>query len=55
MAPFFKTLFGDTRNIAVVAVLLALEATLIHIGHGREATILIPLVTMAAVTWLAPR
>ena len=55
MGPFLKTLFGDARNVAVVAVLLAVEAVLIHTGHGREATILVPLATMAGVAWLAPR
>jgi len=24
-------------------------------GHGREATVLVPLATMAGVAWLAPR
>lgn len=55
MAPFLKTLFGDVRNVAVVAVLLAVEVVLIHTGHGREAVIVVPLATMAGVTWLAPR
>ena len=55
MAPFLKTLFGDARNVAVVAVLLAIEAALVHAVHGREATVLVPLATMAGVTWLVPR
>jgi hypothetical protein len=55
MGPFIKTLFGDARNVAVVAILLAIEAVLIHTGHGREATILVPLATLVGVAWLAPR
>ena len=55
MGPFLKTLFGDMRNVAVVAVLLAIEIVLVRTGHGREATVLVPLVTMAGVAWLAPR
>ncbi len=55
MGPFLKTLFGDTRNVAVVAVLLAVEVLLIRTGHGREAAVLVPLATIAGVTWLAPR
>ncbi len=55
MGPFLKTLFGDVRNVAVVAMLLALEVVLVHTGHGRGATILVPLATMAGVAWLAPR
>ncbi len=55
MGPFFKTLFGDARNVVVVAVLLAIEVVLVRTGHGREATVLVPLATMAGVAWLAPR
>jgi hypothetical protein len=55
MGPFLKTLFGDARNVAVVAVLLAIEVVLVRTGHGREATVLVPLATMASVAWLAPR
>ena len=55
MGPFLKTLFGDVRNVLVVAVLLAIEVTLARTGHGREAVILVPLATMAGVAWLAPR
>ena len=54
MGPFLKTLFGDARNVAVVAALLAIEAALVRTGHGREATLLMPLATMAGVAWLAP-
>lgn len=55
MAGFLKTLFGDARNVAVVAVLLAIEAIMVRAGYGRAATVLVPLATMAGVTWLAPR
>jgi len=55
MGPFLKTLFGDARNVAVVAVLLAIEVVLVRTGHGREATVLVPLATMAGVAWLVPR
>ncbi len=55
MGPFLKTLFGDARNVAVVAVLLVIEVVLVRTGHGREATVLVPLATMAGVAWLAPR
>lgn len=55
MGPFLKTLFGDARNVAVVAVLLAVEVVLVRTGHGREATVLVPLATMTGVAWLAPR
>ena len=55
MAAFTETLFGDRRNVAVVAVLLLLDAALVRTGHGGAAAILVPLATLAGVTWLAPR
>ena len=55
MAAFTKTLFGDRRNVAVVAVLLLIDTVLVRTGHGSAAAILVPLATMTGVTWLAPR
>ena len=55
MGPFLKTLFGDARNVAVVAAVLAAEAVLVHTGHGPAATVLVPVATMAGVAWLALR
>lgn len=55
MAAFFKTLFGDARNIAVVAVLLAIEVFLVHTGHGAAAILTVPVATLAGVAWLATR
>ena len=55
MGPFFKTLFGDARNVAVVVAILLLEAALIRFGLGREAVFLVPLATMLGVLYLAPR
>ncbi len=55
MGPFIKTLFGDARNVAVVALVVAIGWALIHSGFGREAVLLIPVATMVGVAWLAPR
>jgi len=55
MGPFFKTLFGDFHNIAVVAGLVAAETLLLHFGLGRAATVLVPVAAMAGVAWLAAR
>lgn len=55
MGPFIKTLFGDTRNVAVVAGIVVLEFALVRLGFGREAVLLVPAITMAGVAWLAPR
>ncbi len=53
MRAFLKTLFGDARNVAVVALLVAVEAGLVRAGLGREAVFLVPLAVMAGVAWLA--
>ena len=55
MGPFLKTLFGDVRNVAMVAGLVAIEAVLVRYGQGGAATLLMPPATMAVVTWLALR
>lgn len=55
MGPFLKTLFGDARNVAVVAALLAVEVVLVRTGHSRDGVFLMPLATMVAVAWLASR
>ena len=55
MGPFIKTLFGDARNVLVVASVVVLEFVLIRSGLGREAALLVPAATMAGVVWLAPR
>lgn len=53
MGPFVKTLFGDARNVAVVAMLLVLEVVLLRAGYGHAATVLVPLATFAGVAVLA--
>jgi hypothetical protein len=55
MGPFIKTLFGDARNVAVVASLIVSEFVLVHAGFGREAALLVPFATMAGIAWLAAR
>ena len=53
MKAFCKTLFGDTRNVAVVAALVALEAALAYGGHGRDAAFILPPLVLLGVGWLA--
>ncbi len=55
MKAFFKTLFGDARNVAGVAVVVALAAALTRIGHGAWAVVAMPVACLAAVGWLAGR
>jgi 2-hydroxychromene-2-carboxylate isomerase len=52
---FFKTLFGDVRNIAGVAVVVAVAAALTGTGHATSAVVAMPAVCLAAVAWLAGR
>jgi hypothetical protein len=50
---FFKTLFGDARNIAGVAVVVAVAAVLTGTGHGGWAVVVMPVTCLFAVAWLA--
>jgi hypothetical protein len=52
---FYKTLFGDVRNVGVVAVLVAIEAMLLYSGHGREAVYIVPALILVGIGWLALR
>jgi hypothetical protein len=53
MRAFVTTLFGDLRNCAVVAALIAGEAAMVHGGFAREAVFAVPVATLAGVLWLA--
>lgn len=55
MKALFKTLFGDVTNMAFVAVVLALEALLVHNGYARDAAFAVPVVILAGMSWLATR
>jgi hypothetical protein len=50
---FVKTLFGDARNVAVVAILVAVAFGLVAAGQGGLAVYLVPLLAMAGIVWLA--
>jgi hypothetical protein len=52
---FFKTLFGDARNIAGVAFVVAVAAALTATGHGAWAVAAMPAACLATVAWLAGR
>lgn len=53
MGPFIKTLFGDARNVGVVATIILPELALVRSGLGREAVLLVPVAAMGGVAWLA--
>ena len=53
MKAFVRTLFGDTRNIAGVAVVVAVAAGLTGTGHAAWAVFAMPAACLAAVAWLA--
>ena len=55
MSAFAKTLFGDTRNIAGVAGIVAVAAVLTGIGHPDWAVFAMPVIGLAVVGWLAQR
>ena len=53
MNAFFKTLFGDPATIAVVAVVMATEVTLVDFHQPALAALVVPVLVMAGVAWLA--
>jgi hypothetical protein len=55
MKALVKTLFGDTRNIAGVAAIVAVAAVLTSLGHAGCAVFAMPAAGLAVVAWLACR
>jgi hypothetical protein len=53
MKALLKTLFGDARNVAAVAVVVATAAVLTVTGHAAWAVVVMPMTCLAAVGWLA--
>jgi hypothetical protein len=53
MRAFVKTLFGDTWNIAGVAVIVAVAAALSGLGHPAWAVFAMPVAVLAVVAILA--
>jgi len=55
MRALLKVLFGDLRNVAVVALAVALEAALAAAGYDGAAALLVPPCLLLGVGWLATR
>ena len=53
MRAFIKTLFGDTWNIAGVALIVAIGAGLTELGHPGFAVFVMPAAGLCVVAWLA--
>jgi hypothetical protein len=53
MKALVKTLFGDVRNVAVVALLVAVAFGLIAAGQADIAVYVVPVLAMAGIVWLA--
>jgi hypothetical protein len=53
MSAFIKTLFGDLRNIAAVALVVAVGAGLTSLGHPAWAVFAMPAAALCVVAWLA--
>lgn len=53
MKAFAKTLFGDSRNLAGVALIVALAVVLTGFGHSGWAVFVIPATSLGVVAWLA--
>ncbi len=55
MKAFFKTLFGDFRNLGFVAAVVGLAALMIHFGAGDAAPYTTPALILAGTAWFAVR
>ena len=53
MNAFLKTLFGDPGTIAVVAMVVAAEVTLVAFGQKALAALVVPVLVLAGTAWLA--
>lgn len=53
MSALVKTLFGDARNIAVVAGVTLAGVALISVGEAAIAGYVVPPLTLAGICWLA--
>jgi len=53
MKALVKTLFGDTRNIAGVALVVLVAAGLAGLGRPDWAVFAMPAVGLGVVAWLA--
>ena len=53
MKAVIKTLFGDARNVAGVAIVVAVAVALTETGHASLAPYAVPLTILALVGWLA--
>lgn len=53
MSAFFKTLFGDLHNLALVLGIVGVIALLVHFGHAPEAGYAMPVLLLAGAGWFA--
>jgi hypothetical protein len=53
MNALIKTLFGDARNISVVAGVALVAVALIALGEAAIAGYVVPPLTLAGIVWLA--
>jgi hypothetical protein len=53
MKAFIKTLFGDSWNIAGVALIVVVAAALTGLGHPGWAVFAMPAAGLGVVAWLA--
>jgi hypothetical protein len=53
VSALIKALFGDVRNAAGVAIVVAVAAALSETGHGAWAAFAMPIAALAVVGWLA--
>ena len=55
MNAFFKTLFGDFANLALVSAVVGAAALMVHFGAGKDAVYAVPAVLLLGAGWFAMR
>ena len=55
MNAFFKTLFGDVYNLAFVAIVVGVTATMVHLGFSRETVFAMPAMLLVGAGGFARR
>ena len=55
MSALLKTLLGDAATVAVVAIVMAIEVSLVAAGHAAWAAYAVPSCALVGAAWLATR
>jgi hypothetical protein len=55
MKTFLKALFGDAANVAVVAIVMAVELAMVAANEAAAAALIVPPLLLCGAAWLSTR